>query len=85
VDEREYSQLETSKIQAVCNLANTQWNTNLPELYPWMLEEGCTMTRVKALLENIFLLDNLSLWLRSPHHDQQNGHEYLKRDQPWVQ
>jgi hypothetical protein len=57
--EREYSQLETSKIQAACGLTDAQWNTDLPDLYPRMLEEGRTTTRVKALLEDIFRPDDL--------------------------
>jgi hypothetical protein len=57
--EKEYSQLETSKIQAGCGLTDAQWDTELPELYPRMLKEGRTATRVKALLEDIFRPDNI--------------------------
>jgi hypothetical protein len=32
--EKEYSILETSKIQAVRGLTDAQWDTNLPKLYP---------------------------------------------------
>jgi hypothetical protein len=52
--EREYSLLETSKIQAACGLTDAQWETDLPELYTRMLEEGRTTAKVKALLEDIF-------------------------------
>jgi hypothetical protein len=52
--EKEYSILETSKIQAACGLTDLQWGTDLPELYSRMLEEGRTTARVKALLEDIF-------------------------------
>jgi hypothetical protein len=46
--------LETSKIQAACGLTDAQWETDLPELYIRMLEEGRTTARIKALLEDIF-------------------------------
>ncbi len=50
--EREYSTLETSKIQAACCLTDEQeWATDLPELYGRMLDEGQTTARVKALLD----------------------------------
>jgi hypothetical protein len=52
--EREYSILETSKIQAACGLTDAQWETDLPELYIRMLEEGRTAARIKGLLEDIF-------------------------------
>jgi hypothetical protein len=52
--EKEYSILETSKIQAACGLTDLQWDTDLPELYTRMLEEGRTTATVKALLEDIF-------------------------------
>jgi hypothetical protein len=52
--EKEYSVLETGKIQAACGLTDAQWDTDLPELYPRMLEEGRTTARTKALLEEIF-------------------------------
>jgi hypothetical protein len=52
--EKEYSILETSKIQAACGLTDAQWCTDLPELNPRMLEEGRTTARIKALLEDIF-------------------------------
>jgi hypothetical protein len=52
--EREFSQLETMKIQAACGLTNAQWDTDLPEVYTLMLEEGRTMARVKVLLEDVF-------------------------------
>jgi hypothetical protein len=52
--EKEYSILETSKIQAACGLTDAQWDTDLPDLYIRMLEEGRTTTRIKALLEDIF-------------------------------
>jgi hypothetical protein len=32
--EKEYTALETSKIQAACSLTDAQWLTELPELYP---------------------------------------------------
>jgi hypothetical protein len=57
--EKEYTTLETSKIQAACSLTDTQWLTDLPELYSRMLEEGRTTARVKALLEDIFQPDDL--------------------------
>jgi hypothetical protein len=57
--EKEYSQLETSKIQAACGLTDAQWATDLPELYTRMLEEGRTTARVKALLEDIFQPDDI--------------------------
>jgi hypothetical protein len=60
--EKEYSALETSKIQAACGLSDAQWATDLPDLYPRMLEEGRTTTRVKALLEDVFRpVDSFSL------------------------
>jgi hypothetical protein len=52
--EREFTILESSKIQAACGLTDLQWHTDLPELYTRMLEEGRTTVRVKALLEDIF-------------------------------
>jgi hypothetical protein len=52
--EKEYSLLETSRIQAACGLTDAQWLTDLPELYTRMLEEGRTTVRVKALLEDTF-------------------------------
>ncbi len=55
--EREYSLLETSKIQAACGLTDAQWETDLPELYTRMLEEGRATAKVKALLEDIFRPD----------------------------
>jgi hypothetical protein len=57
--EKEYSQLEPSKIQAACGLTGAQWATDLPELYTRMLEEGHTTAQVKALLEDIFWPDNI--------------------------
>jgi hypothetical protein len=56
--EKEYSLLETSKIQAACGLTDAQWATDLPELYPRMLEEGRTKVKTKALLEDIFWPDD---------------------------
>jgi hypothetical protein len=58
VAEKEYLALETFKIKAACGLTDAQWELDLPELYPWMLKEGRKMARVKALLEDVFLLDN---------------------------
>jgi hypothetical protein len=52
--EKEYSILETSKIQAACGLTDLQWDTDLPELYTRMLEEGRMTVRIKALLEDTF-------------------------------
>jgi hypothetical protein len=52
--EREFTTLESSKIQAACGLTDLQWDTDLPELYTRMLEEGRTTVRIKALLEDIF-------------------------------
>jgi hypothetical protein len=52
--EKEFTMLESSKIQAACGLTDLQWETDLPELYTRMLEEGRTTVRVKALLEDIF-------------------------------
>ena len=63
---REYSQLETSKIQAACGLTDTQWDTYLPKLYTRMLEEGRTTAQVKSLLEDIFCPDVIYL-LSSVH------------------
>jgi hypothetical protein len=57
--EKEYTTLETSKIQAACGLTDAQWLTDLPELYPRMLEEGRTSARVKALLEDVFQPDDI--------------------------
>jgi hypothetical protein len=56
--EREFTQLETMKIQAACGLTDAQWDTDLPELYTRMLEEGRTTMRVKALLEDVFRPDD---------------------------
>jgi hypothetical protein len=61
VAKKEYSALETSKIQAACGLTDAQWDTDLPELYPRMLEEGRTTARVKALLEDVFRVCFFSL------------------------
>jgi hypothetical protein len=52
--EKEYLVLETSKIQAACGLTDLQWDTDHPELYTQMLEEGRTTVRIKALLEDTF-------------------------------
>ena len=52
--EKEYTALETSKIQAACRLTDAQWLAELPDIYPRMLEEGRTTARVKALLESTF-------------------------------
>jgi hypothetical protein len=52
--EREFTILESSKIQATGGLTDLQWHTDLPELYTRILEEGRTTVRVKALLEDIF-------------------------------
>jgi hypothetical protein len=57
--EREFTQLETMKIQAACGLTGAQWDTGLPKLYTRMLEEGRTTARVKALLKDIFRPDDL--------------------------
>jgi hypothetical protein len=57
--EKEYSLLETSKIQAACGLTDAQWDTDLPELYTRMLEEGRTTARIKALLEDTFRPDDM--------------------------
>jgi hypothetical protein len=57
--EKSYTALETSKIQAACGLTDAQWLTELPDVYPRMLEEGRTTSRVKALLESIFQPDDL--------------------------
>jgi hypothetical protein len=46
--------LETSKIQAACSLTDAQWETDLPELYTRMLEEGRTLSWIKVLLKDIF-------------------------------
>jgi hypothetical protein len=60
--EKEYSQLETGKIQAACSLTDAQWATDLPELYTRMLDEGRTTVRVQALLEDTFRpMDSFSL------------------------
>jgi hypothetical protein len=56
--EKEYSLLETSKIQAACGLTDAQWHTDLPEMYTRMLEEGRTKSKTKALLEDIFRPDD---------------------------
>jgi len=52
--EREYTPLEQERIQAACGLVDTQWETDLPELYPRMLEEGRKASKVKSLLEELF-------------------------------
>jgi hypothetical protein len=57
--EREYTALEASRIQAACSLTDAQWLTDLPELYPRMLEEGRTTARVKALLETLLQPDDI--------------------------
>jgi hypothetical protein len=63
--EKEYLRLESSKIQA--EDTSGMWahrhpmGYDLPELYPRMLEEGRTMARVKALLEDGFHPDNVCL------------------------
>jgi hypothetical protein len=58
LSEKEYSALETSKIQAACGLTDAQWATDLPEIYSRMLEEGRTTSRIKALLEDTFRPDD---------------------------
>jgi hypothetical protein len=57
--EKEDTTLETSKIQAACSLTDAQWLTDLPDLYPRMLEEGRTTARVKALLGDVFQPDDI--------------------------
>jgi hypothetical protein len=57
--EKGYSQLKTSWIQVACGLTDTQWDTDLPELYTGMLEEGRTMAHVKVLLEDTFWPDDM--------------------------
>jgi hypothetical protein len=56
--EKEFSLLETSKIQGACGLTDAQWDTDLPEFYTRMLEEGRTTAQVKALLEDTFRPDD---------------------------
>jgi hypothetical protein len=51
---KEYSFLETAKIQAACGIKDAHWENDLPTLYIRMLEEGWTNTQVKALLEDPF-------------------------------
>jgi hypothetical protein len=63
--EQEYSQLETSLIQAVCGLTDARWYTNLPEIYTRMLEEGRTTARVGALLKDTFCPDDQFSKIRS--------------------
>ncbi len=53
-NERDYTPLEIAKIQAACSLTPGMWDTNLPELYSRMLEEGRTKAKVRSLLEDIF-------------------------------
>jgi hypothetical protein len=58
--EKEYSQLETSQIQAACGrLTNAQWDTYLPEIFTRMLDKGQTMAWVRALLKDTFRPDNI--------------------------
>jgi hypothetical protein len=57
--ESEITQLETMKTQAACGLNDAHWDTSLPKLYTWMLEEGRTTARVKALLEDVFQPDDM--------------------------
>jgi hypothetical protein len=57
--EKEYSQLETDRIQAACGLTDAQWDTDLPQLYTRMLQEGRTTARIKALLEDTFRPDDM--------------------------
>jgi hypothetical protein len=52
--EKNFTALETSKIQACCGLTDAQWEAELPEIYTRMLEEGRTTPKVRALLEDIF-------------------------------
>jgi hypothetical protein len=56
--EKEFSLLETSKIQGACGLTDAQWDTDLPGFYTRMLEEGRTTAWVKALLEDTFRPNN---------------------------
>lgn len=58
LSEKEYSQLECSKIQAACGLTDAKRDTNLPELSTRMLEEERTTAHVKALLEDTFSPDD---------------------------
>ncbi len=67
LQEKEYTALETSKIQAACSLTGEEWLTDLPKLYPCMLEEGRTTAQVKALLENIFQPDDIFSLFCSPN------------------
>jgi hypothetical protein len=41
--EKEYSLLETAKIQAACGIEDAHWETDLQTLYIQMLEEGLTI------------------------------------------
>jgi hypothetical protein len=59
--EREFTQLETMKIQAPCGLNDAQWDTDLPEVYTWMLGEGGTTALGKALLKDVFRPDDTYL------------------------
>lgn len=47
--ERTFSQLETMKIQAACGLTDAQWDTDLPDIYAQMLEEGQTLESKRYL------------------------------------
>jgi len=58
--ERDYSQLETEKIQAACGLTDAQWNTHLPPVYGRMLEEGRKTAKVRALLTDLLRPDDPS-------------------------
>jgi hypothetical protein len=52
--EKTFSPLETSKILACCGITSGQWETHVPEIYPKMLEEGRTTSKVRSLLEEVF-------------------------------
>jgi hypothetical protein len=66
--DKEYFQLETSQIQAACGLTDAQWDTNLPDIFTQMLDEGQTTVRVRALLEDTFRPDDLFSLTYSPSH-----------------
>ena len=57
--EKQYTNLETLKIQCACGLTDAQYqatgpNAVLPAIYPRMLDEGRTTAKVRAVLEDAF-------------------------------
>jgi hypothetical protein len=57
----EYSALESEAIMAACGICDAQWDTDLPELYERMLEEGRKTAKVRTVLMTLLQPRELSL------------------------